>query len=152
MQRSSSSVYVSMQDSTHDRNLINIKNTIETSYWANDKEGVFEFQMLVEDSPVTNTSFPLYFQLVRYTPTDQYYAFQLNMSGRIDNMGYIEYAGRIGKLINNNQISWNDGVSWYKVNKVQQPQLDILNLNKIETQAAIDSNIIGTILEKIYMY
>lgn len=153
MQRHSRAAIVSACSNSVDSSLIAIKNVLEQNYWKNNFEGIFEFQFLSDDMAITNTISPHYFQLIRYTPSFQYSAFQTTIPGRMNGDGSFEYGGgRTGKL-SGNTIIWNDGVVWTAVNKVPPKDRDILDLNDIQAQARLDSKtLMGDVYVRSYLY
>lgn len=146
MQRSSAPAIISTFNAWQDKALWTVKETIEQSYWASN-EGVFEFQFISDNMPLTNTISPHYFQLIRHTPDYLHDAFQTLIQGRLNADSTIEYGGgRLGKLINNN-IIWDDGTTWNRVSKMPVPNKDILDLSMIQAQATLDSS---TLMDGIY--
>jgi len=146
MQRSSQPAIVSTLNSWQDKTLYNIKENIQQSYWASG-EGVFEFQFLADNVPLTNVISPQMFQLIRYTPNYAYEAYQTVIQGRLNNDGSIEYGGgRTGKLMGNN-IVWNDSMVWNRVMKIAPKKSDLLDLGIIQKQARMDSN---TLMDHVY--
>lgn len=153
MQRSNQSIYISPRTTFQDLNLQNIKQILESSYWANN-EGVFQFQFLTDSQPLTNTVAPHQFQLVRYTPDiNNYESFETVILGQLNNDGTFIYgAGRLGKLVGNG-IAWIDGAVWKKVNYVPRPKENPLDLGVIQAQAYLDSQtVMGDIYNPTYLY
>jgi hypothetical protein len=153
MQRSNQPVYISTFTTPQDVNLYNIKTFLESSYWANN-EGVFQFQFLTDDQPLTNTVSPHQFQLVRYTPDiNNYESFETVILGQLNNDGTFIYgAGRLGKIVGNG-IVWADGAVWNKVRYVPRAKEDPLDLRLIQAQAYLDSQtVMGDIYNPTYLY
>jgi hypothetical protein len=152
MQRHARPAIVSSCSNSADSALIEIKTTLEQSYWKNNFEGTFEFQFLSDNMAITNTISPHYFQLIRYTPSFQYESFQTTIPGRLNGDGTFEYGGgRLGKLVGN-QIIWNDKTIWNRVAKMPKRDPDILDLNQITGQARLDSRTLWGVYERSYMY
>jgi hypothetical protein len=156
MNRHAVQATISPYTSPKDTSLYNIQQTLAGSYWACKSQGVFSFQFLVDYQPITNQQGIYFFNLLRYTPTYSYTAFNLSIPGRLNNDGTFEYGGgRTGmlKTINNNLcIVWDDGSIWHKVNQVPATNTDIINLNLVESQAGLDSLTIGSIVNSHYYY
>lgn len=154
MNRHNSQITIDMESNNIDNALKNIKNVLELSYWENPNEGVFSFQFLITKSPATNTDYPLYFQLIRYTPDIQYNAFQIAIQGAITSEGFIIYGGgRLGKLSkDNDSIIWDDYSVWKKVVNVSTPTINKLNLEYVKTKAESDTYTVGNIYQQNYLY
>jgi len=137
-----------------DNDIFSLQKILESSYWASDKEGVYNFQFISGNlSAMANLQGVLYFNLYRYTPTYRYEGFAISIPGYIDRQGNIIYAeGMKGKLTNNDKILWNDQKIWYKVDKVPPPQTNLLDLDHIRDQAIADSHVLGSIVQKYYYY
>lgn len=153
MQKSNTSIAVSGIGTVQDKMLYQIKSILQMSYWRS-SEGVFNFQFISDDVPLTNTISPHVFQLIRYTPTDNYQSFQLVIPGRLNNDGTFEYGGGLlGMLISKNSIKWSNGSIWTAVNSMPNTEPNKLDLRKIQAQAYLDSMILmGDIYNKKYLY
>lgn len=153
MQRSNSPVSISVLSNPQDKELYNIKQKLEGTYWSNNNEGVFQFQFLSDSAPLTNLLTPHQFQLIRFTPDIvNYSAFQTVIPGRLNNDGTIEYGGgRIG-ILGEKGILWLDGSMWYPTKFVPSKNDNLLDLRKIQEQAFLDSaTVMGSIYGK-YLY
>lgn len=139
-----------------DINLYHIMQTLRDNYWAG-TEGVYNFQFLNNSNTLVNTSGPMYFQLLRYSPTwtQDPTAWTISMQGRLNNDGTIEYAEGIKGKLHGDKIFWQPwwygGNVWKKVNFVP-PATNPLDLDLIDKQARIDSEVIENIMEKNYYY
>lgn len=152
MQRSAIPVIVSSNNAWQDKRLWTIKSAIEQSYWSSN-EGVFEFQFLSDNQPVTNTVSPHYFQLIRSTPDTGYDAFKTIIQGRLNSDGTIEYGGGKTGILTGKGIVWNDGSIWSRVNYMPPAGKDILDLATIQAQARLDSAVLmGGIYNNKYLY
>lgn len=120
MKRAAASVSVSMYTSLFDQKLYNLKEALESRYWA-EPQSIYSFRFITDRSPLTNLRAPLYFQLLRYKPSSfNYRADVVSLDGVINNDGTIEYAGIKGVLLNDN-IKWSDGNVWTKIDNVPHP-------------------------------
>lgn len=150
MQRSEQSAIVSGVGTPIDANLLKIKDALACSYWYNPNQGVFSFQFLSENMPLTNRISPHVFHLVRYTPDYNYDSFQTTIQGRLNSDGTFEYGGgQIGTLTSLELISWSDKTIWRKTDSMTPREEDPLNLKMITEQAKLDSMIL---MGKIYQY
>lgn len=153
MQRSNVPVAISDWTTPQDRTLYQIKQELQLRYWANN-EGVFQIQFLSDNAPLTNLNSPQQFQVIRFTPDIlEYEAFQTIIPGRLNNDGTIEYGGgRLGMLTSKG-IQWMDGAIWIPVMSVPPRRPDILDINKIQKQAYLDSKVLmGDVYTKNYLY
>jgi hypothetical protein len=153
MQRSAQSAIVSGYGTPIDRFLLNIKTSLSGNYWKSDLEGVFAFQFLTENTPLTNVISPHMFQIVRYTPDFNYESFQTTIPGRLNSDGSFEYGGgRYGQL-NGNQIIWKHGGVWDRVYPMIPRMTDLLNIDRMQAQAELDSkSLMGGIYQDNYLY
>lgn len=151
MDRSNASLLYNPKNNRIDIDLLNIKNILMSYHWYNPKDGVFDF--FFADETATNTNYPLYFNLVRYTPTDKYQAFNLSIAGMLTNDGKIVYGGgKSGRLsADNKSILWDDNTTWKAV-IAPVAHGNLLNLDSVLDQSTVDSNVIGNILQNIYNY
>jgi len=134
--------------------LLPIINTLQSSYWSNPQEGVFEFQFLNPSQPLDNTSMniPYYFHLIRHTPTYNYDSFAFTIQGRLNGDGTFEYGdGRLG-TIKGDRIVWTNGLFWNKVAKVPEKDENLIDLNLVQKQAYGDSIALGNIVNRNYYY
>lgn len=132
-------------------NYKHIINTLSTSLWVSDTEGVFyfDFQNIV---PLTNTNYPYYYTLFRYTPGLNYDADYITIPGVITNNGDILYGGgRKGTLSGDSQINWDDGGKWYKQDKIPvNNTINYMNLDGIQNRARINTEKSGDYLDEYY--
>jgi hypothetical protein len=113
----------------------------------NKSEGVFAFQFLSDNSPLTNTAAPFPFQVVRYTPDTESEAFQTIIPGQLNNDGSFEYGGGRKGMLTASGITWNDRVMWTRVTRMPNQNPDILDLDVIRAQARLDSE---TLMNDVY--
>lgn len=152
MQRSGTTVSVSMFGSPDDENLWKIKTVLENSYWANPTEGVFNFQFSTDDNPLTNIKGPMRFNVVRYTPDVYYEAFVLAVPGIMNSDGTFEYGGGRKGMVSTNgtAVIWNDGAIWSRVDSVQKAKPDVIDLRKVRADARLSSVAMGDVIDRYY--
>ena len=153
MQRSNQPATISIFTTPQDKELWLIKESLELSYWNSKTEGVFEFQFVTDNQPLTNVPVPHMFQLIRYTPNYSYESFQTVIPGRLNNDETFEYGGGRKGIITANGIKWNDGTMWHRLQKIPNKRQDQLDLGKIQAQARMDSRVLmGDIYTTNYLY
>ena len=142
-----------------DEKLSMVQQALANSLWGSTEEGVFRFEFIQYPQPETSYMFPVsnnrgvfYFNLVRFTPDFKYMAFQTSIQGLIGVDGLIYYGGgRVGMVVGNN-IRWEDGAIWAKIDNIPRARLDMLDIDSIQRNAYRDSKAIGNILNTQYLY
>lgn len=133
--------------------LFSVKESLDNSYWAAE-DGVYKFEFLTGDGIVSNSSAPMYFQLIRYTPNYSYESFELTIQGMVNTDGTIEYGGgRLG-VLKDSSIIWEDGEVWNKVDRIKIPPKEnsVLNLQDIKANAIRNSQAFGNLYNNTYLY
>ena len=153
MQRSAQSAVVSGYGTFIDRSLLDIKKALSCSFWKSPQEGVFSFQFLTENTPLTNVISPHMFQIARYTPDFNYESFQTTIPGRLNSDGSFEYGGGRYGILNGDTITWKQGGTWTRVNHMLPRNTNPLNLDQIQAQAQLDSkSLMDDLYKKNYLY
>lgn len=149
MQSYEASPILSMDTASRDSILLSIKRGLESSYWQ-DNQGVYAFRFNTGNQPLTNNTGVLSFNIIRYTPSFFHDASALQIPGRMENGGTFIYGGGLRGMLQGDTIKWIDHNTWSRVLNVSAPSSGLLNLRNIREQARLDSQIVGTIMDKYY--
>ena len=126
----------------------------ETSYWVcAAKNGVYGLY-LYSPYAFPNSEFPYQFRLVTYQPGYSYLAESRQYLAGVGLDGVLQttdfYNGWKGRLINPNQIMWNDGSIWYRTQPPPNTAIDQYSAQSAYAQAAEYSNYMNTIYNRAY--